>query len=600
MKLKGLPIVVTFCIGSFARAQQAENPAGAGAEPRQAEAPRFHQAAVVEIVSFEVAVSDRNGPVPGLTPDDFRVFHDGKPVELSNFAFYRRNDDVRAPATTETSEKADVAVAAGRVAEERPGLSLYFYVDNDNLSPATRGRVLDGALEFVRARLGPRDRAAVVYSEGRPKIAQALTGNHGEVAAALQRLRDRPGGRSIANSERLRAIVDIQRTAQEVRALLNSMRMRPNLDQKTAAMAQGALNGVRNFEQTERDATRRATRGIRAVVTSMSGLPGRKALVYVSDGLPDSPGQAAYRAFEQFFREFPFVRGQLNDVRMSRLAEGSDQNVFEEVVTSAAAAGVAVFTIDARGLLAPGHAESMGDPVESWSEEVRNYQEPLQRIAAETGGSAFLNGNDFRAGLDQFARELDSYYLLGYPLPARGREPLHTVEVRLVDRPGCRLSYRRRFVERSLPALVEDRVLAALSFDPTDNRLGISASMGTAKEGASKTWELPVRILVPIGALALLPEGDEMVGQVTAYYVARGSDDKQSAVHHADHRVAVPRGEYESARGKSWPITATLVVKPGGYRIAVGVREQITGLAGYATLSVPEDALSRGAGDRAR
>lgn len=587
MKVAGLLVVVASLFGAFASAQQAE-------------APRFQQAAVVEIVSFEVAVSDENGPVLGLTPADFRLFHDGKPVELSNFAYYRRGDDGRAPAMTEASAKADVAGAGKPVAEERPGLSLYFYVDNDNLSPATRGRVLDSAIDFVRTRLGPRDRAAVVYSEGRPKVAQGLTGKHEEVASALRRLRDKPGGRAIAASERLRAIVDIQRTAQEVRTMLDSIRMRPNLGQKAAAMAQGALNEARTFEQTERNATRNATRGIRAVVTAMSGLPGRKALIYVSDGLPSTPGQGPYRAFEQLFREFPFVRSQLNDARMAKVAEGTEQNVFDEVVTSAAAAGVSVFTIDARGLVVPGDAESRVAPLESWNEEVRNYQEPLQRIAAETGGSAFVNGGDFGAGFDRFARELDSYYLLGYPLPVRGLKPLHTVEVRLVNRPGCHLSYRQRFVERSLPALVEDRVLAALSFDPTENPLGISASMGNAKEGASKTWDLPVRILVPIGKLALLPEGDEMVGRVTAYYVTRGADDRQSAVHQADHRVAVPRGEYGSARGKSWPITATLVVKPGSYRIAVGVREQLTGVAGYATLVVPEGALSRGAGHRDR
>ncbi len=281
---------------------------------------------------------------------------------------------------------------------------------------------------------------------------------------------------------------------------------------------------------------------------------------------------------------------------MAMTGEGSEQKVFDEVVVSAAAAGVTLYTIDARGLVAPGDAESSGAPSATWSQDVRNYQEPLQKIAAETGGSAFFNGGDFRAGLDRFSRELDSYYLLGYPLPHGGRNPVHTVDVELVNRKGCRLDYRQRFVEKSLPALVEDRVLAALSFGPAENLLGIAASVGAAKKGASKTRELPVRILVPIGKLALLPVGEEMVGQVTAYYVTRGSDGKQSALLKADHRVAVPRGEYESARGRSWPITATLVVKPGSYRISVAVREQLTGTAGYATLEVPDDSGSVGSG----
>ena len=106
-----------------------------------------------------------------------------------------------------------------------------------------------------------------------------------------------------------------------------------------------------------------------------------------------------------------------------------------------------------------------------------------------------------------------------------------------------------------------------------------------------------MRIGVPIGKLALLPEGDQMVGQVTAYYVTRDGDNKQSTMHKAEHHVAVPRGEYESARSKLWPITATLVMRQRGHRISVGVREHLTGVAGYATLAVPENARSRDAID---
>ncbi len=597
-KRAGLLLAVTTLFGSLALSQQGGPPPASGASPTRTEAPRFVQSAVVDLVSFEVSVTDAHGPVLGLTASDFRVIHDGKPVELSNFSSYRREGEGRTPAMTAESSKPDAPAAERPVVEERPGLSLNFYVDSANLATATRGPVLDAAIDFVRTRVGPGDRVAVTTHVGGPKIVQGLTGDRELAVSALRRLRDEPGSWSITSVERMRVRANLRMTAAILRQVSGTGR--PGDGAQAAAVAQGALDEVRTFEQIERVATRDATRGLRAVVTAMSAMPGRKILVYISDGLAGTPGQAGYRAFEEFFREFPAARSQLNDARMAMTGEGSEQKVFDDVVVSAAAAGVTLYTIDARGLVAPGDAESAGAPSATWSQDVRNDQEPLQKIAAETGGSAFVNGGDFKAGLDRFSRELDSYYLLGYPLPRGGRNPVHTVEVELVNRKGCRLDYRQRFVEKSLPALVEDRVLAALSFDATENLLGIAASAGAWRKGASKTRELPVRISVPIGKLALLPEGDEMVGRVTAYYVTRGSDGKQSALLKADHRVAVARKEYESVRARTWPITATLVVRPGSYRISVAVRDALTGSAGYATLEVPDDSGSGDSGARDR
>src|SRR5690606_25573504 len=51
-------------------------PAGAGLQFR----------AGVDLVSFAVVVTDRSGPVQGLTPDDFEIFEDGQPQPIQYFA----------------------------------------------------------------------------------------------------------------------------------------------------------------------------------------------------------------------------------------------------------------------------------------------------------------------------------------------------------------------------------------------------------------------------------------------------------------------------------------------------------------------------------
>ena len=49
---------------------------------------RFIDTTEVTIVNVDVAVRDKDGPVSGLTRDDFVVYQDGAPQELTNFYFY--------------------------------------------------------------------------------------------------------------------------------------------------------------------------------------------------------------------------------------------------------------------------------------------------------------------------------------------------------------------------------------------------------------------------------------------------------------------------------------------------------------------------------
>jgi Ca-activated chloride channel family protein len=58
--------------------------------PSIAETPDFTIHADVRLVLLDVSVTSRDGLVAGLTKDEFRVFDDGHPVEISSFA----NNDV--------------------------------------------------------------------------------------------------------------------------------------------------------------------------------------------------------------------------------------------------------------------------------------------------------------------------------------------------------------------------------------------------------------------------------------------------------------------------------------------------------------------------
>lgn len=95
-------------------------------------------------------------------------------------------------------------------------------------------------------------------------------------------------------------------------------------------------------------------------------------------------------------------------------------------VDEAIRAGVTVWTVDARGLMATaplGDATqgSAGDAtdyngaaLQSVSERLQQSQDTLFSLASDTGGKALLDNNDLTRGIVQAQRAISDYYLIGY------------------------------------------------------------------------------------------------------------------------------------------------------------------------------------------
>ena len=95
----------------------------------------FKDSIQVSVVNLDVYVTDKKGqPVTGLKKEDFQVFEDGSPVEISNFFAESRGTEPAAPAAS---------AGPGPAAPERPvsqRLRLVVFVDDVNLSQSNRMR----------------------------------------------------------------------------------------------------------------------------------------------------------------------------------------------------------------------------------------------------------------------------------------------------------------------------------------------------------------------------------------------------------------------------------------------------------------------------
>lgn len=526
---------------------------------------RFFDVTEITIVNVDVSVRDKNGPVLGLTKEDFLVFQDGKAQDITHFAVYTRKVERRESAPVPTPTPLPTAAPTPTpVAEEAPPRReprfLTLYVDNENIHPINRNRVITRLVEFVNENLRPPDQVMVASFQKSLKIIQPFTSDPQDVADALRGLRKYTGGRS-----------DMNTTRKDIEDFIHQNANNPDTLERAMARA-------RSFAREQRNTLIFTVRALQDIMTMMAGLPGKKAIIYVSDGLPMSPGLELFYEIQESYRDTGAV---------SQSREFDATEMFRSLVNTAAAANITLYTVDARGLESELGIEAENRAPRSTlaaSIARSNYQDSLVYMAEQTGGIAIVNTNDVGPGLEKIAADFETYYSLGYRLIPTGEDRIHRIEVKVKNHPEYQLSYRRTFIEKSLPTRIADRVITGLAFDLDDNPLNIELRTGEPAPASERYWTLPVEIRVPIRNLALVPAGDDFVGSMMVYYAARDDEGKQSDLQRRQHDVRIPKAEYEAAQSKYFTVTASLLLEPGTYRISVGVRDVLTNQAGFAAI----------------
>lgn len=527
---------------------------------RQVGGLRFLDVTEVTIVNVEVTVTDKKGPVFGLKSGDFEVFQDGKPQDLTNFALFTRvAPSVPAPAATSVPTAAPtIPTPEPTPAPKHEPRFVAFYVDNEYVMPMNRNRVINKMADWVYTYLRPPDQAMVVSYQRSLKVLQPFTSEPEEVASALRVMKRYTGGATDANSTRQRVEDYIEENSS-------------NANSVTQAMDQ-----ARSFAREQRNNLTFAVGAIKELVGMMSGLPGKKAIIYLSDGLPMTPGLELFYAIQDKYSS-PSV--------LSESREEDATDLFRGLVNTAAAAGVTLYTIDSAGLRSDMGIEAENrQPRSPLAASIMsaNYQDSLSYMAEQTGGLAILNANDPTPGLEKIANDFETYYSLGYRLIPSGQDRVHHIQVKVKGHPDYRLSYRKSFIEKTLPTRIGDRVISGLTFELEDNPLGIELSTGVPAPADNGRWTLPIEVRIPLDKVALIPEGEDLVGYLMVYYAARDDEGKQSDLQRTEHPIRMPASRYETARRQFYTVTASLLLEAGKYRISVGVRDELTNQAGYA------------------
>lgn len=536
-------------------------PAGALWGQEEPPAAGFFETVEVEIATVEVFVSDRRGnPVMDLSRDDFELLVGGRPVPITNF--YAEVGG--RPATVEwEAEPTEIDSEADRAPSPPPQrLRIVVFVDHSNIRSVNRKRALSHLRQFLDRNVRPEDSVAVVSLTDNLRIHSDFLND----PAMVGRIFDEVGKISFRDmsgeGERRRIFSELARGRTGSRSTFQTDFVLPDTE-----------NRIRAYAESEYQRTRSSLDALKRLLDSLGGVPGRKALIYVSDGVVNRPGEDLYIAWRDAFG---------SDTDYTRFVGNFDlTRELKEVADTANAAAVTLYALDAEGdhatVARSALLEAGAGTTEVLSTIEANVRDPLEFASTATGGRRIQASDRLVDDLASLSTDFDSYYSLGFRLADADQDTMQRFEVRLRGDAGKRRVVRHREAHRSKS--VEQRageaMLAAIFYNATDNPLDLGVTQGEPLRRDDGNLVLPVTLEIPVSKLTLVPTGETSDAQLSIFVTVKDKTGDARNVQKLPFQLQIPTDKLEEAKAHAAHHTLEVVLRPGDQQVAVGVRDEV-------------------------
>lgn len=527
----------------------------------------------VTVVNVDVVVVDKEGnPVRGLTREDFVVLEDKSPVELTNFSAVESGELILGDAPAAADEAA--AATEGTVAA--PGLDLLVLIDDTSLQPQGRNRLIEEVITALDDLMRPGDRVMVAVNDGNVRMVVPFTDDRALVTAAL-RDQAKSVGRAVGAQIDFRALVrDIESAGSQDGGGGGSF-TQSNIEGEGRMI----LSGIRNYALSRYQDATRSTGAIREWVDSLSALPGRKAVLMLSDGFSRNPAEAI---LESWLRKFQDIIP----------TAASDSATFQEYDTSrlllnladfANSNRVTLYTIggDSPSMSASGPENRGLDAggIRVWtpaleSLESANLRASLSTLAEHTGGTSGVGVNALRNVLTRLRGDFDDYYSLAYNPPAAKSGSNRGIAVELAKpRPDWELRFRRGYRDKSAEERLDAQALSVVLLGQGENSLGVELGLGrtTPVEKEKGLVDIPLTVKIPLANVVLVPGETHHEGRLLISLTTRDEQGRTAPVQRIAVPIRVPNEQILSVLEQSGGWSTTLRLRQGPHRVGVAVRD---------------------------
>jgi VWFA-related protein len=502
------------------------------------------------LVEVSVVVHDSRGqPVSDLKREDFTITERGKPQQVVFFAMASA-DRPAAPAPPLPSHIFSNVVAARSGVPTSVTVVLLDFLNTSWTDQVNARRALMNFLGQIQ----PQDRIAIFalgqrrltllhdYTTNATSLVDRLKKNTGEIASDLASSTLNPDEQSELQALGLESIADA--------------------NQREA-----------DFFTTNRIVNTLAT--LEAIAQHLSGIPGRKNLIWLSGGFPLTLG----------FDGMPEGRSPTRDSR-------TFTRETEAAVRALNNSGVAVYPVDARGLLAQSGRGSFGQA--TGGNMISRMMGPIQaniatmrELAGRTGGRAAYNTNDLASAVRRAIDDTRVTYTVGYYSSDETQDgKFRDIKVK-VNRPHLDVRHRKGYFAvkpaDSTAETRQDEARAAVWSPLESTAIAMNVRADFIDQPEPNTLNLFVQI--PPGAVAFLKEGERWKAEVDIVYVQKDDEGRAQGEGVSDSlSLGLTDANYAKIAKDGLIRQRRVLRQPAATTIHIVVRDATTGSVGSLTI----------------
>jgi len=517
------------------------------------------------LVQVPIVVTDKSGNhVHGLTKEEFHVFENGKEQKLSNFEEIVSTNTKLPVVAQKPGEFSNLTLS-----EQQPRTVTVIALDTVNtpfLDQTTGRREL---VKYLSSSLESGQVLAlmIITSHGL-QIVQGLTGDSAQLMQVLKKA-----------SGELPALQGVGIDAQ-ADAAAGDIPDVPSVSagsDPSAAIEAFVERGDAIYSQfQQQNAIETTMNAFLGIAWSLSGIPGRKSLIWATGG-------------------FPFTISNPAAVPGGYLSA-----LYERTMEALTAAQISVYPVDVRGLAV---VSGMGDASQSrvrtgpalmrqlnnraWLQQ--SSIDTLNEFADMTGGKAFYNTNDLASSFKRAADDASSYYLASYYLDkSNNHAGWRQLKVK-VDKKDTEIRARKGFFVTNA-TIHQDRArtsdLSYALMSPIEGT-GVPLTvkwLGSSGEGAKKKAEFQVQL--PPNSVSI--EGREGENHLNFDFAVAAFDDSNKKGQPAitigkTITSTVPDAQMAVLRNNGIGMKNVIELGPGQYTVRIVIRDNVTGKIGSVT-----------------
>jgi VWFA-related protein len=569
--LEALAVLALWGACSCTLAAQSASPATT--QPAEKQLAPFVFKTSSRLVVVDVVVTNSKGePISDLQAEDFVIMEDGAPQPVRSFSFQQ-------PAGERISEQNVAKKIAPDIVTNMP-------------------RHKSGAIWSV----------IVLDALNSPMLDQSDTRQ--QLLKVLEKLPDQPVAVYVLGTQ-LRLIQDFSSDPHVLRQAIASLNNKASmlLDNPKGGheaeryppaffnvLSEQAKASIRGWEG-ESTAARTRSRlqitldALNAIAFNLKPLPGRKNLIWVSEGFPFSiePGSVVQARDSVSRHNYKVAVSQTANALF-------DAQIAIYPIDSRGIAGMRVYDASSRGFEPIPDPESqvgIGSTVSEQNNNLNATHTSMQEIAERTGGKAFYNRNEIGNAIVASMNDGGAYYTLGYyPGNHNWNGKFRRIGVK-IKRPGARLRHRSGYFALEPAAFAHETQAEQARL--LNQAMDINALLSTQllfqarilSPSAQTQNQVVVNYLIDARGIAFTKEADDLqhasINCAVEVYSEKGDSIKKDG---ATLTAALKADVYEKVVRQGFPCQEKITLPSGDYLLRLGVRDNTTGMIGTADAKV--------------